>query len=222
MTNIKRKKYNRTYHVPWSEGVQSDDKINKKISCFKDKIITVNEKLDGECTTMYGDINGLHARSTTGVSNWTRDWCKKLQMTIMNDIPEGYRFCGENVFGEHSIRYDDLESYFYLFSIWNDKNECLSWDETLEWANIIDLATPKEFYRGVYNEDILKDIAKNIDTATCEGYVIRTVDGFHYDNFSNHIAKWVRKGHVQTDEHWLKNTKPNGLKKGIIKPSYMR
>ena len=62
--------------------------------------------------------------------------------------------------------YDDLESYFYLFSIWNDKNECLSWDETLEWANILDLATPKVFYRGVYDEKVLKEV-KNTGYLRC-------------------------------------------------------
>ena len=25
--------------------------------------------------------------------------------------------------------------------------------------------------------------------------------------FSTHVAKYVRKGHVQTDEHWSKNWK---------------
>lgn len=222
MDNIKRIKYHRTYHVHWSEGMQSDDKMNKDLSHFEGQLIVVTEKMDGECTSMYPDIKGMHARSTTGTTNWTRDWCKKLQMAIMQDIPEGYRFVGENMFGEHSIRYDDLESYFYLFSIWNEKNECLSWDETLEWTEILDLATPKEIYRGIYDESTLIELSKNIDTNICEGYVIRTLEGFHYVDSTKHIAKWVRKGHVQTDQHWLKNTKPNGLKDGIIKPHYMR
>lgn len=222
MDNIKRIKYHRTHHVDWSKGVQSDDKISKNLSHFKGKMVVVSEKMDGECTTMYSDIQGMHARSTSSVTNWTRDWCKKLQISIMQDIPKGYRFVGENMFGEHSIRYDNLESYFYLFSIWNDKNECLSWDETLEWAEILDLATPKVFYRGIYDEKVLKELAESIDTDICEGYVIRTIEGFHYDDASKHIAKWVREGHVQTNEHWLVNTKPNGLKDGIIKPAYMR
>lgn len=38
-----------------------------------------------------------------------------------------------------------------------------------------------------------------------EGYVVRTVEGFAFDEFASHIAKWVRKGHVQTDEHWKAN-----------------
>jgi hypothetical protein len=33
--------------------------------------------------------------------------------------------------------------------------------------------------------------------------VIRTTASFPEKAFGKHVAKWVRKGHVQTDEHWL-------------------
>lgn len=46
-----------------------------------------------------------------------------------------------------------------------------------------------------------------------EGYVIRTESGFPMSNFGRHAAKFVRKGHVQTKDHWM-HTKivPNRLK----------
>ena len=31
----------------------------------------------------------------------------------------------------HSIAYDALPAHFLVFSIWNERNECLSWDETV-------------------------------------------------------------------------------------------
>ena len=38
-----------------------------------------------------------------------------------------------------------------------------------------------------------------------EGYVVRTVEGFKRSHFKNHVAKFVRANHVQTDAvHWLK------------------
>ena len=36
-----------------------------------------------------------------------------------------------------------------------------------------------------------------------EGYVVRLADSFDVGDFSKSIAKYVRAGHVQTDEHWL-------------------
>ena len=42
-----------------------------------------------------------------------------------------------------------------------------------------------------------------------EGFVVRNVDSFAYEDFSKNVAKYVRKNHVQTDEHWTKNWQPN-------------
>jgi hypothetical protein len=36
-----------------------------------------------------------------------------------------------------------------------------------------------------------------------EGYVVRDVGAFSMEDFSWHAAKYVRRGHVQTDDHWM-------------------
>lgn len=36
-----------------------------------------------------------------------------------------------------------------------------------------------------------------------EGYVVRLTSSFHYKDFSRSAAKFVRKGHVTTNEHWF-------------------
>ena len=36
-----------------------------------------------------------------------------------------------------------------------------------------------------------------------EGVVVRRAGAFPDEVFSRSLAKWVRKGHVQTDEHWM-------------------
>jgi hypothetical protein len=35
------------------------------------------------------------------------------------------------------------------------------------------------------------------------GYVVRVADSFSYGAYRNHVAKFVRKGHVQTNKHWM-------------------
>jgi hypothetical protein len=46
-----------------------------------------------------------------------------------------------------------------------------------------------------------------------EGFVVRNADSFMLSDFENSIAKFVRRNHVQTDEHWmLKEVTPNKLK----------
>ncbi|WP_181004126.1 hypothetical protein [Bacillus thuringiensis] len=36
-----------------------------------------------------------------------------------------------------------------------------------------------------------------------EGYVLRLTDAFHYNDFSKSVGKFVRKDHVQTNQHWM-------------------
>lgn len=204
-----RHKYPRTPHLPWSPGADADDVVLKAQDVFRGHEIVVTEKLDGENTTMYPDH--IHARSIDSRHHASRNWVKALHGDVAHQIPPKWRLCGENVYARHSVAYDDLESYFYLFSVWNEDNVCLSWDETLEWASLLGLVTPHEFYRGEWDLDIVTSI--EVDTAAVEGYVVRNAGRYHFDEFQDNIAKWVRKGHVQTDEHWMHaEIVPNGLR----------
>ncbi len=216
-----RSKYPRTFHLSWSHP-HSDDKTIPDTSIYEGMEIVVTEKLDGENTTIYPD-GYLHARSIDSRHNYTRDWAKKMASILSFDIPKGERFVFENVAYYHSIEYNDLESFCYLLSVWTDDDYCLEYDTVLEYAEILDLATPKIFYRGVFDEKVLKEIAENLDLNTTEGFVFRNVNRFHIDDFQKNTGKFVREGHVQTsEEHWLKNTYPNKLSKNKkIKPFYM-
>ena len=40
-----------------------------------------------------------------------------------------------------------------------------------------------------------------------EGFVIRDIKEFPYDEFHLHCIKFVREGHIKSDEHWTKNWK---------------
>jgi len=45
-----------------------------------------------------------------------------------------------------------------------------------------------------------------------EGLVVRPAGQFHFSRFSEVVGKYVRKGHVQTDEHWMeKPVEFNGI-----------
>lgn len=195
-----RFKYPRTPHLPWSSGNTDDDLMLLDTQHFEGKEVLVTEKLDGENTTMYRDY--MHARSIDTRPHSSREWVKKLHASISYLIPCGWRLCGENVYARHSIAYNHLESYFYLFSIWNDQNVCVDWHQTVEWAKLLGLKTPKKFYYGMWDEKLVSQIP--IDTVHCEGYVVRTTESFSYDAFNYHVAKWVRKEHVTSNaEHWM-------------------
>lgn len=78
---------------------------------------------------------------------------------------------------------------------------------------MLDLELPQVLYQGLWNEAKLKKMAENLDLEKCEGFVVRKIEQFHYQDFSQNVAKWVRSNHVQTDEHWMhREVIPNSLK----------
>lgn len=207
-----RVKQQRTFHMPWSPNVSSDDKIIPSLAGFEGEEIVISTKADGENTSIYRD--GFHARSIDTAPHPSRDWLWGVHRRIGHEIPEGWRIVGENLYAVHSIRYQNLPSHFLVISIWNEKNVCLSWDETQEWAKLLDLETVPVIERGIWNEKGTKAI--DIQTwqgDPCEGYVVRVARAFHYKEFKNVVAKVVRRGHVQTHGHWMRQTiEVNGLK----------
>ncbi|ODG93955.1 2'-5' RNA ligase [Gottfriedia luciferensis] len=206
-------KYPKTFHLPWSESKTSDDKTLHTIEHFIGKEVVVTEKIDGENCSIYRDA--IHARSTDSLDHPSRHWVKMLQATIGYQIPEHWRVCGENVYAMHSILYEELDSYFYIFSIWDEQNKCLSWEETIIWSELLGLKTAPVLYKGVFNEEAIKACytKKSNLGGEQEGYVIRLTDGFQYNDFKYSVAKFVRENHVQTDKHWMtKQIKANRLK----------
>ncbi len=125
---------------------EDDIKLDSN-TIFADSQIVVTEKLDGENTTLYPDY--IHARSLDSRHHPSRAWVKALQASISNDIPDGWRICGENLYARHSIAYENLTSYFYVFAIWNEDNYCLIWSQTQEWAEILGLELPPILYEGL-------------------------------------------------------------------------
>ena len=111
----------------------------------------------------------------------------------------------ENLWAQHSIKYTNLKSYFYVFSIWDNNNVCLSWDDTTEWAALLDLQLVPVIYRGVWSDEpaqIHKLFTSKYSESDTEGYVIRNAGAFHYSTFSSNTMKYVRKNHVTSASHW--------------------
>lgn len=199
-------KYPRTFHLPFSFGRTDDDRALSDCSQFEGKEVVVTVKMDGENTTGYFD-GYIHARSIDGRSHVSRDWVKAHLAPILSELPEGWRICGENLFAKHSIFYKNLKTYFNLFSVWDAKNRCLSWDETIEWAELLSLQTVPVLYRGIWDEDLIKSLyGPTYHDNECEGFVVRNAKAFPYQDFSRNLAKFVRANHVQTNKHWIKTS----------------
>lgn len=205
-----RIKYPRTFHLPFSPGLQNDDRVITTLAGLEGHEVVVTMKMDGENSTLYAD--GYHARSIDSKHHWTRDWLKRYHGQIAHLIPTGWRVCGENLFARHSIAYTDLRSYFYGFSVWDDQNRRLDWDDCLAVFKELGIVPVPVIYRGMFDEAKLREIAVAWDPVNDEGFVVTTAEGFAYDDFGMRTAKWVRSGHVQTDKHWMhSNITQNGM-----------
>jgi hypothetical protein len=228
-------KYPRTYHLPWSLGSTNDDKFLESTKAFVGKTIVITEKMDGENTNMYP--NRIHARSMDSLDHPSRHWVKGEWGRIKNEIPNEWRICGENLYALHSLYYGNdpitlnigtsaapiykdfpggnaLDSYFLVYSIWDEFNNCLSWKNTVDISKSLNLITVPVIDIIVYDEEYLKNLADKLDTERKEGYVIRNIEEFNFNDFTDNVAKWVRPKYVTTDQHWMfREVIPNELKK---------
>lgn len=221
-------KYGRTYHYPFSPGTTSDDRISTDYWEDLSRITTVihTEKLDGEnnCLSQYGVFARSHAAPT--VSPWTRALREKWNM-LQHDLGN-YEIFGENLYAIHSILYPEIDQHYFVFGV-RENGRWLSWEETVFIATFFDLPTvpvigtsslPRE--QAVYEQELLQlvGLSSTFDSVdvqtgkpcTMEGIVTRNTEAYEATDFPNNVWKYVRKGHVKTDEHWIRNWKRAPLK----------
>lgn len=212
-------KYNRTYHLPWSPGTTSDDRISDYVDTLLGTEIVITEKLDGENCGMTDE--GVYARShaTFTTSAWSREVRQLHKMKVENMLGEGVFLFGENMEGIHSIEYSNLESYFYIFGV-RDNEIWIPWEQVEEYSYLLDIPTVPVLFKGVVNsakelQQIVEDLVSKPSElgGKREGIVVRTAGMFHNDDFADNVMKWVRKGHVSTDVHWTRNWKKAEIKR---------
>lgn len=206
-------KYPRTWHLPWSPGMHKDDRKMTNVASFVGERVIITEKMDGENTSLYNDH--IHARSVESQTHESQSWVKNMWANIHNDIPDGWRICGENLYAKHSIGYNQLPSYFLGFSIWDDKNICQSWDDTLYWFGLLDIQPVPWMYDDIFSMIAVNDLTKQQDWNKKEGYVMRVASEIPYGEFSRKVGKYVREGHISTVPHWRYGQR---MEKNAIRP----
>lgn len=205
-------KWPKTMHLPSSPGLQNDDRRIENLYNLLGQEVVITEKLDGENTSFHSDK--AHARSIDGKGHPSRTWVKALHGTVRHLIPSHIQIVGENMYAKHSIFYDRLSTYFYLFGVIDkERDVLLSFDETGEWAKKLGLEVVPILYSGIFREEFVMP-ERSFCGDKIEGYVVRLAREIKLDEYHRCVAKFVRKGHVQTDIFWHKNWIPNKLFNG--------
>ena len=115
--------------------------------------------------------------------------------------------------GIHSIEYSKLQSYFYVYGM-RTQDLWYAWKDIEDYAYLTDLKIAPVLFKGIIKtekelQEIVEDLVSHPSVlgGKREGIVIRNATAFLEKDFSENVMKWVRKGHVQTDEHWTRNWK---------------
>lgn len=203
-------KYPRTFHFPWSPGGTSDDKRLADVSPLVGAEIVVTEKCDGSNLT-YTRKN-VFSRSHSGPpAHPSFDLAKATHGRIGHTISEGISIFCEYCYAVHSIAYERLPQYSLVFGVRDDVSGLFwDWDMVVAQASDLGLPTVPVLFRGVVNSaEELRILTEKLSRGPStyggprEGIVARITAAFPEDMFGKNVAKWVRKDHVQTDEHWL-------------------
>lgn len=208
-------KFPRTYHLPYSPGKTSDDKAHSVAHIetnFLGKLLYITEKLDGEC--QYWDNASYHLRSESSTGDYLRSRSKSKWASIAYKIPSHIGLYIEDISNEHSIRYVNKDNPFYLIAAFDKESKHLFSYEYLEQLacaytlQVIPLLG-KQFISSYTDlEESVVTTTSNSSTlgGDLEGVVLYPkLDNVLISGWSDNTAKWVRKDHVKTTEHWITN-----------------
>jgi hypothetical protein len=169
--------------------------------------IVITEKLDGSNMAM--TRSAIYARSHSGPpTHPSFAWAKALHARVWGQIDEGLTLFGEYCYAVHSIAYDVLPGYFFLFGVRDDAtNEWWDWDSVETQAAVLGIPVAPVLFRGIVTE--LEPLTRRLAAEPSkyggarEGMVVRVERKFADEEFGRVLGKYVRAGHVQTDEHWM-------------------
>ncbi len=203
-------KYPRSFHLPWSPGGTSDDKRMADVSGLLGVEIVITEKCDGSNLTY--TRKSVFSRSHSGPpSHPSFDLAKATHASIAHLLSDGMSLFCEYCYAVHSIEYDALPGYSLVFGVRDDALGLFwEWDMIVAQAKDLGLPTVPVLFRGIVEsehdlEALTSALAREPSAfgGQREGVVVRVGGEFPDAMFQRSLAKWVRRGHVQTDEHWM-------------------
>jgi hypothetical protein len=185
-------KYPRIGHLPDSPGATPHDRVQPDLSWLDGELV-VTEKLDGGPVTFTRDaVYGRTPRSPT--RPWDRP-ATALWAMISYRIPDHWRVCGESMYARRRIPYTDLPGVFLVFGIWDETDTLLGWDDTVDWANRLELPVVPVLYRGGRLSSARAAWSHLCTPETSEGFVIRYAGRIAADDVPLQMVQWVRPGH---------------------------
>lgn len=203
---MSRIKYPSTLYLPFSLSSDNKDFIQTELFVGKPLVITI--KMDGSNCSLTRDR--VAARNGKHAFHESFDMIKAKHSVLKFMIPENLQIFGEWLYAKHSIQYTDLRGYFQTFAVFDmEKQLWLSWNDVEEMTKLVGLIPVPvlgtfRFSTEKQLKSKLTEMAEKVIADGNEGIVVRNACCFKHKKFAENIAKYVREGHIQTDENWMR------------------
>ena len=205
-------KYPSTSYFAFSPNLQQTRETNSiiNISNLLDYPLIFTTKMDGSNISMSSER--VVARNGKDARHRSFDYVKSIQAQKGINIPENVQVFGEWLYAKHSIHYkgdNALKSYFQIFGVYEkERHIFLGWSEIKKMSKMLGERTVPVLHTATYNNkhhleaDIIR-CGEQVISQGQEGIVVRSVYPFHYSQFPEYMAKYVRKDHVAKEaKHW--------------------
>ncbi len=206
-------KYPSTLYLDFSPSRSKDSKDNFNLSNLLHCPLVITIKMDGSNFTMTNEH--VAARNAWNAPHESFDMAKAEHSRIRFFIPDRLQLFGEWLYAKHTIHYVDnleLSTFLQLFSVYDkERKEFLDWQSVEEISKKIGHTTTPVISHGEIFETenelrkFIEQEGEKIISQGHEGIVVRVISSFPYSQFENKLAKYVRRNHVQTDQHWSRN-----------------
>ena len=207
-------KYPRTRYWPHSPTVGGGELVHTDPERFVGQPVVATEKLDGGNTLLHR--GKVYARSVFAPSEGK--WMAMVKKHHAWKVRERDVYLyGEDIYGVHSIEYDPVreEETFYAFALRDGEGAFASFEDLEAYAASKSIPVVPVLFRGRFAsiEEIRAFMANAHREPSAlggarEGIVLRLARGFPASEFASNVCKSVRKGHVQSDEHWTRHWRP--------------
>ena len=207
-------KYPRTPYWPWSPSIGRGDDVHANLDRFVGEDLVVTEKLDGGNTLLHAGKVYSRSVSAPSEAKWMA-MVKKHHAWKVTE-PDVWLY-GEDIYGVHSIEYEPVaeQATFHAFALRHGDGSFAAFAELEDYAAQRSIPIVPVLFKGRFQS--VAEISAFMRQAhgepsalggEREGAVMRLAREFPAAEFQDSVCKSVRPGHVQTDEHWMRNWRP--------------
>lgn len=176
----------------------------------------LSEKMDGGNSCIY-ESGYFHNRSPNSTKPAKDGRVKVWALQISSYLRDSKfnRMFFENLYDSHSIHYrkweNPLNSYYqclFITEMVNGEEWVIPYQEQTEFCNMVGIGQPRTLGLADGITTVGRYAKLLINPNLSEGFVARDPNAFLIQKLPQHVGKWVRVGHVQTGDDWVRRSLP--------------